>query len=816
VLGVGVGVGAGVWLGQGVACADDGGSRPSGSSASGSGSSHSVHGAVRARPGGGQNARGIQELGPSNLSRDGGEARRTTAPSALRVSRPAPAGPVTARLLVTDVLSRLGLGQLDGLWQAGRDATRKPVRVSVTGHTLFAGDPAELSQWVSSDGSRVVYTAAVGSTTRVAVFDTATGEQLGATVKLAGFGVTTVAFAANGRAVVTTPTMDPTTLQTTSTRWAVIDTATGNQVGSSFSLDGDGSTVLSADGSHAVVTAHVLDWGNLDSSTVAVIDTTSGAQVGSTLTVAGYASTVLTADGSRAAVASSVNDSPTGSPSTDVMVIDTTTGAQVGATFTLDGGGSTVLMANDSRAIVTSSIYGSTADSLGTGVTVIDTKTGAQVGSTFTVAGNSSTVMRVNDSRAVVTAKPYDASVGSTSVAVVDTTTGAQVGSSFSLDGDGSTVLSADGSRAVLTARPYNSVYGGSTSVAVLDTKTGAQVGATFTLTGAGSTVLSADGSRVVVAAGIYDPTTYDDSSTSWAVLDTKTGAQVGATFTLDGRGSTVLSADGSRAVVTASFSGVDSTPHLPAVAVIDTATGQQVGSTFILPGGSGPSGVQSTVLNRDGSRAVVTVRTYDPGRSSFSSTVTVIDTGTGNQMGSTLTIAGSASTVLSADSSRAVVTTDTLRVAMVDTATGDQVGSTLRVSGIPLGSGNGDMVLSADGSRALIGTVPIAQSAITAALAAIVVVFFIPVMIFYPVVGPAIAFAQSFQVENWTVIDTATGARVGRTVTIPLLSNVQFGRMPTPVMNADGTRALVVGFTSWDPSNLFRLSTRVFTLRID
>jgi hypothetical protein len=294
-------------------------------------------------------------------------------------------------------------------------------------------------------------------------------------------------------------------------------------------------------------------------------------------------------------------------------------------------------------------------------------------------------------------------------------------------------------------------------------------------------------------------------------VIDTADGSQVGATFTRAGAGSTVLSADGSRAIFTTSSSGLGNPVDSPTVAVIDTATGNQVGSNLATPIG----GVQSVVFTGDGSRAVVTIRRYDPGSSSFSSAVLVIDTATGNQVGATLTIAGAASTMLNAGGSRAVVATaDTLRVAVIDTATGRQVGSTVNLPGVPLASLSDDMVLSADGSRFLIASYPADQAFILGALQVVATVLLLPLLIFFPVLGPALQFAQSFQAENWTVIDTASGAAVGST-TISGLDSVQFWNAPSPIVSADGTHALVVGFTRWDWSNLFRLSTRVSTLQI-
>jgi hypothetical protein len=815
---------------------------------------------------------------PSSAVSAAALARRAVRHSAEPLASGLPAteasSPITAPSVVAGQVTSTGAGDpshpvpatpvssvVDGLWLARREVDRKPAGASVTGHTALAGEPSELSQWQSSDGSRVVYTAGSDADTKVAVFDVASGEQVGHTVTLSGAGLRTVEFSADGsRATVTTRIfdVDPASTEISSTNVAVIDTATGGQVGSTFTLAGDGSTMMTADGSRAVITSRVHSWVTGYTTRVAVIDTLGGVQAGSTMTLAGYGTAALSTDGSRAVVAAAVSDSAT----TGVVVLDTSTGSQVGATLTVAGSASTVLIADGARAVVTSSIYDPVTGSGSTGVTVVDTSTGSQVGATLTVAGSDSTVLNAKGSRAVVTAKPYGSVGGPTSIAVVDTQTGAQVGATVAVTGDGSTALNADGSRAVVTANPYDSVHGStsvtvvdtvtgaqvgatvcvvgngstvlsadgsravltarvldlityhssSTSWAVIDTGTGDQVGATFTLAGEGSTILSADGSRAVVAAGAYDSAIYGTSTTSWAVIDTADGSQVGATFTRAGAGSTVLSADGSRAILTTSSSGLGNPADSLTVAVIDTATGNQVGSNLATP----PGGVQSAVLNGDGSRAVVTIRRYDSGSFSFSSAVMVIDTATGDQVGSTLTLEGSASTSLTADGSRAVAITDTLRVAIIDTATGNQVGSTLDVPGVPLDALGNDMVLSADGARLLIASFPAAQSAVLGALQFVAAVLFVPLMIFFPVLGPALQFAQSFQAENWTVIDTRTGAQVGSTITVSGLDSVQFWRAPSPIISADGSRALVVGFTRWDWSNLFRLSTRVTTMRID
>jgi hypothetical protein len=99
---------------------------------------------------------------------------------------------------------------------------------------------------------------------------------------------------------------------------------------------------------------------------------------------------------------------------------------------------------------------------------------------------------------------------------------------------------------------------------------------------------------------------------------------------------------------------------------VINTTTGTQTGTTLTLTGDS-----VWPLLSADGSRALITTVAYDSATSTYISRVTVINTATGTQTGTTLTFTGfpSGPPVLSADGSRALITTDasgTTRVAVL------------------------------------------------------------------------------------------------------------------------------------------------------
>jgi hypothetical protein len=125
--------------------------------------------------------------------------------------------------------------------------------------------------------------------------------------------------------------------------------------------------------------------------------------------------------------------------------------------------------------------------------------------------------------------------------------------------------------------------------------------------------------------------------------------------------------------------------------------------------------------LTADDTRVVVAIAGDDPaGTVTTVTRAVVLDTATGAQVGTTITIPGGSNygfIGLSADGSRAVITGEGFTwsvnnyvsaVAVVDTATGAQIGTTL--SGLP-GVGTGSMV-SDDGTRAVITTADVFSAA--------------------------------------------------------------------------------------------------------
>ncbi|WP_059020565.1 hypothetical protein [Mycobacterium sp. M26] len=433
---------------------------------------------------------------------------------------------------------------------------------------------------------------------------------------------------------------------TASTHVTVIDTATGRQVGDTLTVAGLGSLSITPNSSRAVVTNRVFDPAHYGYSPtgVVVVDTATGKQVGTPFTFDGagyhpdfdqFRVCTLSPDGSRAVLIGAADDPASAGHSTArVAVLDVTTGSQVGGTFSLGNfvgipSGATVFSADGARAIV----------ALGGSVAVVDTATGDQVADPIALAGSgaetvTTAVLTPDGSRAVAQVRVNDPNTNtwSSRVAVIDAATGRQVGTTLTVPGSGgptgATFISADGSRAVVAPGNYDGGEGGVgyvVPVMVLDTATGQQIGHTVTVPGdVRLTALNSDGSRVVVVTHSHA-----------AVIDTSNGQLVGDVLTGNNL-SAVLTTDGSRAVVTANqhdFVGVTSW-----VAVLDTATGRQVGSTVNLPSDSTSF---SMVVTAAGSRAVISAYTIESSHRNDTMRVVVIDTATGRQVGTTRDITG-------------------------------------------------------------------------------------------------------------------------------------------------------------------------------
>ena len=366
---------------------------------------------------------------------------------------------------------------------------------------------------------------------------------------------------------------------------------------------------------------------------------------------------VVSADGTRAVLVTPVTSGTT--KTTRVAVISTATGQQAGTTLTLTGAPvSTVLSADGTRALITTSTPNTTTGIATTRVTVINTVTAAQVGTTLSLTGSPSggiLLVGADDSRALIVTDAFDVYdfsppvTHNTGVMVINTATGAQVGTTLTLAGSptGTTPFGTDGSRVLIATSVGDSTVidtttGQTTQLAVTDTTTGAQTGTTLTVADqTGLIPLNADGTRALL-------TTTDGQSNQVVVIDPTTGTQIGTPLTINGEYLDVsLSTDKSRAVITTIGPNPAAPPsYATRVAVLNTVTGTQIGTTVTLPGeATNPPYVE---LTADGSRAVIATPVYRPGGNSIDKDlrVAVINTAYGNR--------SEPSSLSRADSSRA------------------------------------------------------------------------------------------------------------------------------------------------------------------
>ena len=424
--------------------------------------------------------------------------------------------------------------------------------------------------------------------------------------------------------------------------------------------------MFSADDSHALITTIDGDVTTGSITRVAVIDTSTGAQSGTTLTLTGSAlgyPALFNADGTRALI--TTDDGR-------VAVIDTITGAQIGTTLTLPGSTFSALKTADAgRALITTGVAAAGSGAGSTLATLIDTTTGKQIGTTVALAGTPyQPVMTVGANRAVITTYVADSTgynILDTQVTMINTATGAQIGAALTLPGPANApLLSADGSRALIANAAGVAV--------IIDTTTDSQTGSTFTVTGAPQAfdLANADGTRALITTRVSNSANLIEDTTLAAVIDIPTGTQIGTTLTVSGGGTPLLTADGTRALIATQvydYGARLTDPHSTRVAVIDTTTGRQIGTTLTLPGKL--YGAQR--LSADGTHILITTSPWNTFTNTGSTKMAVIDTTTGAPAGSTLTIKGETAVepLFSADGTRALIATTVFSRTAVATRVG-------------------------------------------------------------------------------------------------------------------------------------------------
>ena len=504
----------------------------------------------------------------------------------------------------------------------------------------------------------------------------------------------------------------------TESGFTVVDTGTGEKVGTTVTFTGDyGQTAaFNSFGTRAVVTAkHYDDDTSQIVTSVVVINTTTGAQVGSTRNFGGSteANVQLNKDGSRVVVVTApVSDDITLAAS-DLVLINTETGAQV-LTRTFTGVTKARIGSDGTRIAVTVVTYLTDTpfdqDDLSSKVTVINAADGTQVGSTITKQGYSVATPNADGSRLIISTitGTYVTGATTTTIAEVNSSTSAQIGSGVVI-ANGQTraaaAFSADGSRAAVIVDFYSS-QPFTAKLAVINMNTGALVGGSAVPLGpttVADPVLTPDGTRAVQVTRYTDYT-----QTGWpttvhvTIVDTGTAAVVASLPAIDGDlGSSAadsplqFSLDGTRAIVTTHYDDLSNSTPLSTtrVTVLNTATGAVVGTPATVNWDA------TTRFTADGSRVIVT------SKSAVSANVTILDAATGATV-ATLPISGAVSGTpqLSADGSLAVVTSvssGSTHVVVFDTATGAQIGSTFNIAGTT----STPAQLSADGTHVVMAT---------------------------------------------------------------------------------------------------------------
>ena len=219
-----------------------------------------------------------------------------------------------------------------------------PTRIA--GETSVSGSLSANGNYFNDNANRAVVVTSSGfSGNTVTVVDTTTGAQVGSGVNVTGFVVATALTADGSRVVVTSRGDQTQTMQAT-----VINTATGAQVGTTISVVGqtpmptDDSSfnqlgaVLNSQGSRAVLTANTSGGFGDGTTRFAIIDTATGTQLGTTVSASGvlYSTPKFNSAGDRVVTVTRSFGSGF-NPSSGVVVINAATGRQAGTTVTAAG-----------------------------------------------------------------------------------------------------------------------------------------------------------------------------------------------------------------------------------------------------------------------------------------------------------------------------------------------------------------------------------------------------------------------------------------------------------------------------------------------
>ena len=406
------------------------------------------------------------------------------------------------------------------------------------------------------------------------------------------------------------------------TKFTVVDAATGAQIGTPITLDGGSATAkYTPNGTGVVIAASSAN------SQVALVSLADGTiRNGAVATVSGAVGSSdieFLENGATVLVRNPITVS--GAPATAFgLLTPTTTSAftVVGESFLTP----LVFSPDRSRAVLTTSVDNNS----NTRVTIVNTATGAIIGTPTQLSGLAYNPPIVTADRAFVATSAFLPSSGT--LAIFNTGTGALVGSPVTLVGDtAGLALSPDGSRVALAIKDEDSPGPIRTRVILLNTSTGAVIsGAPIDLVGftRGALVFSTDGSRLFqVTEGTNQPVLY--------VINSSNGALI-ASHTLNGweaESGLMVSADRTRGYIPIeAFSGPSGNNGTQLIQV-NMTTGQ--------PTATGPSvdgDPEGAAFSPDGSRFVVFSRNNVGG---MTGRVSVYNASTGALINSVVVFSG-------------------------------------------------------------------------------------------------------------------------------------------------------------------------------
>ena len=523
---------------------------------------------------------------------------------------------------------------------------------------------------VSGDGR--MYVANTGGGT-VSVINTATGQRIDANSSIfstdisVGSSPSALALSADGKRLYVANTGSNTV--------SVIDTTTYNRIDANPNIFSKDISVGTSPSALALGPDGRLYVANRGSNTVSVIDTTTNKLIDTNPNITGIQS--ISVGSTPSALALSGTQLYVANRGSNTVSVINTSSYSVTNTITVGSQPSSAALGPDGRLYVTNTGSGTVSVINTTTNTLIDTDPNAvgtnsiSVGPSpssvaFSPNGSFAYVANANDTVSVIDTATYAVL---RTVAIDSDTTGGHV-IAVSPNGTIYVTDAADRTVRVLAVSYGNTApIAGTPTVGTPNTGNGAVSGAlNFTDTDGDTLSYSltqpSTGTVSITSAGIYTFT-----PTQAARQAAATGGPTSTSFTVnatDGQATTPISVT------------------VPIAAAVAATRVTNIGSVTVT---GYPSGWTS-VLSADGTRAVIT--TYVPSATGTTTRVAVINTATGAQIGTTLTLPGNPSgTAFSADGTRAVITTSatdatgtTTRVAVINTTTGAQTGTTLTLTG--------------------------------------------------------------------------------------------------------------------------------------